>query len=99
MSREFKPSEVEELIKQAFRLAPRNPFRDNDTFPSDIQSAINFVRAVADSKGDPAPEPSAHYSLMLASITGALIARDPYFKPSECIVSAEAALARKGIKP
>lgn len=52
MSREFKPSEVEELIKQAFRLAPRNHFRDNDTFPSDIDSAIGFVRAAANTGSD-----------------------------------------------
>jgi len=99
MSREFDPSEVEELIKQAFRLAPAGYFLKNDTYPTDIQSAINFVRAAADSKGDKLPEPSAHYSRMLSSITAALIARDSYFIPSECIESAMTALAKKGIKP
>ena len=99
MSRQFDSDEVEELIKQAFRLAPADYFLKNEEYPTDIESAINFVRNVADSKDDKAPEPSAHYSLMLSSITAALIARDSYFIPSECIESAMTALAKKGIKP
>lgn len=101
MSREFDPKEVEQLIKECFRLAPKNYFRDNQNFPTDIQSAINFAKNAADNRESIANErePNAHYSRMLAAITTGLLARETGVLPSDCIVSAIAALGRKGIKP
>ncbi len=47
MSRQFDPADVEELIKQAFRLAPRNYFLDNPEVPTDIELATEFVNTAA----------------------------------------------------
>lgn len=106
MSREFKSSDVEELIKQAFRLAPEYFFRGTTEDKIDIEQAIDFVRMAADNinsgallNSDDDPPVSDHYSRLLVSIVGARMAANPHMPAVHVIGVVKDELERAGVKP
>ncbi len=91
--RVFSSREVEELIKQAFRLAPEG-YEWTDQMPTDINAAIDFCRMAADNPKvirippPPSLDRSAHYTAILAAMVSGYMTR-----PDRRALTAEEALS------
>lgn len=109
MSREFKSSDVEELIKQAFRLKPEGFFLKNEATKADIERAIDFVRQAANEKiycrnvSDLQDKCTALsgglYAHLLGVVVSETIRHFPTTPVSEIIIRARSELGNAGINP